>query len=206
MSGAIPRHVRFEQQPAIAAILIASAGALRKASEVEEELDSVNQLIRELFIELGLSPTWVAPAQPQSRPHNRKTENQVQTRKAQPNVNSLSLVFLPNGRAHLQIEGRQKIVLAPRLAALVAALTVDDRPSPDHLVAWKSKEDIIADLQRRTGKQFNQHDLKNLMYLLRQELKAHQENPDLVMHHRKLGSRFGLQRGGKVFVTSDSHK
>lgn len=202
----IPNHLRFEQKSTLAEIFKLVDELLILLSKLDVKSDEIREFIRGLFQDQA----WDIPGSGQ-RPTRSglspgSAEDQGKPRNLPPIVNSLSLAFKPDGRAILQIEGRQKILLSKRLAALVAALTVDDRPSLDQFVAWKSKEDLIAELERRLGKQFNRHDLKNLLYLLRQALKAHQEHPDLVMHSRKFGSRFALQRSGKVFVTNDSHK
>lgn len=199
-------HEHFEQKPTMTKIFNLSQDLVNMVDELDIKADSLKEFVRGLLVNLGWSVPGSHPCPTSSRSGSGTAEGAPQIRKAEPSVNSLSLIFKPGGKAILQIEGRQQVLLAPRLGALMAALTVNDRPSPDGLIAWRSDKDILADIQRRTGKQQTRNDFKQLIYLLRRELKQHGENPWLVMRHAKLGSRFALQRGGKVFVTNDSHK
>lgn len=196
---------QFEQKPTMTKIFKLSQELANMLSELDFKADKLEEFVRGLFEDLGWPVPRSRPWSSGSRSGPGTAEDASQIRKAQPSVNSLSLIFKPNGKAVLQIEGRKKILLAPRLAALMAALTLNDRPGTDSLIAWRSDKDILSDLQRRTGRQYTRRDFKQLIYLLRQKLEQHRENPWLVMRHPRLGSRFALRRGLES-VTGTGHK
>jgi|GEM_PF-3303623 len=195
--------LRPEQALAIATIHKLLAVVARKASELEEEIDNIHQLLHDLLKKLGWTPARVPPALPVAG-LGRGTVDAGLQNKARAGVASLSLITQPSGRVSMQIEGRDKFLLPARLAALMDALIMDDGSSPDHLVAWKTEEGVIIALKRITGKQYNNHDFNQLIYLLRTTLSDHHENRWLVMRDSLFGVRFALRRSPSS-VTGVNH-
>ena len=195
---------RPEHALAIAAVLKLLAGALKKAADLEEQLDEIHQLIRELVERLGWPLPRVRPFPASISSSSPPSEDELLKGQAKEGVATATLERQPNGKAILHIEGRTKIPLSTRLAALMGVLLVADGASPDALVPWKADADIIAELERRLGKVYDQHGLKQMIYLLREDLRTHGENRWLIMTEPKLGSRFAL-RHGSALVTRGNH-
>jgi hypothetical protein len=166
----------------------------KRVGRLDDDIDDIYQEFDDLVNDPA-APHARRPLSASVRPAGvPSAKDRELQRLAKEGVAALALTFQSNGSGSLKIDGRDRIPLPPRLAALAAGLILDTGHSPDQLVSWKSDAEIIAALERRTQKKYRRHTFNHLFYLLRAALKDKDENPWLVMRDPKFGSRFALRR------------
>jgi hypothetical protein len=174
-------------------------------SNGEVQLDDVEYNLREIIDGLGIKvPSAEKIASRGLKPLRLTKRERDLKRKAEKGINSMKLVPLAGGAALVHLEGGVGVRLTASLARLLKVLTADAGSSLDHLVPWKPRAFILAQLKSCTGEEFTRRALIQLIHRLHGELKKHEENYFCVLASRKHGYRFALRRGVTT-VTSDIH-
>lgn len=86
----------------------------------------------------------------------------------------------------------------PRRLAQVFSLIVSGGKDPtgkDPLVGWRSRTEIVAFLEKNTGKRFSKRYINQMIYLLKCALREAGYNPKLIQTHRQKGVRLALKPG-----------
>ncbi len=99
-----------------------------------------------------------------------------------------------DGSTDFLIGGFRKLNLSPLLADLLCLLASEGRPSGDHLVGWKTAEELLASLSKKAGRRISHGALLQLVYRLRKALWEAGLEGDLVQFNQRRGWRLALQR------------
>ncbi len=110
-------------------------------------------------------------------------------------VMTLEIVPRMDGSSEVSVDGEEPFTLSREPAALLRILSMDSGEKPDHLVGWKSRDEVLRLLEAQIGVRLNAHALANLVHRLKQELATKGGLlPKLVASDRHLGLRFNLRR------------
>jgi hypothetical protein len=109
-----------------------------------------------------------------------------------PGAFSVEFDSCADGSVKVCIDGRE-FTLSPTLADLLAVLCEDTGRSPDGVIGWKSIDEVIGLLKKKTGRQLTRHGVTQNVHRLRQELLKVGVNPYLVQTNRRCGLRFALR-------------
>jgi hypothetical protein len=99
-----------------------------------------------------------------------------------------------DGTYRIQIEGRNEILLPPKVGALANKLRDPNGVTSDEYIPWKSAREIAGALKEQGGAGSKKPDsVKQLVYRLRRELEENGEDPRVILACRG-GYRFALYK------------
>lgn len=124
---------------------------------------------------------------------------------AKAGVEQLTIKWLPNRSAMVQVNAGPEFKLPKMLAHLLEILSRDGYHSDDALVGLKSIAEVATALEKAVGGSHNRHGINELVRRLRRALVVRGKlNPLFVETNQQLGLRFNLRRDGKYVTTRDT--
>jgi hypothetical protein len=111
-----------------------------------------------------------------------------------PTVQDLQMEEVGNGGVIVTFDNAKQVVLSRALRELLAILAADAGESPDELVAWKSLDRLGELLEKRLARKFKHHTISQLLWRLRESLKAIDNGGGLIESAPELGARLRLKR------------
>ena len=178
---------------------------VRKFDELDVLIDSVSLDLAALgeFFEKGQLPN----SSPNPAPSRRKDKTQVdeQLRQlAEAGAHSLEIKPRADGLVEVRIDGGKRFTLPPLLADVLRILAIDDGPSDDELVGWKTLDEVAILLTKDSGKLFKRHAVTQNIFRLRKAMFAQGgANPFLIQTNRQRGVRFARRRRLAAVITCD---
>jgi hypothetical protein len=117
---------------------------------------------------------------------------------------ALEIKLRADGAAEVRIDGGKRFTLPPLLADMLRILALDNGPSNDDLVGWKTLDEVAILLAKNTGGQVKKHAVTQNVYRLRKAMFAQGgANPYLIQTSRRHGVRFARRRRPIAVITSD---
>jgi len=118
---------------------------------------------------------------------------------AEAGVEQLTIKWLPNRSAIVQVNTTTEFKLPKTLAYLLEILARDGTDSDDALVGWKTFAEVATALEKKIGRPYKRHGINQLVSRLRRTLVVRGKlNPLFVDTHDQFGLRFNLRREAKV--------
>jgi hypothetical protein len=116
---------------------------------------------------------------------------------ADPVANNLLIKEHADGAVEFAIDGGKSFTLGPRLAELFLFLASGDkgRGGADALAGWRSRTEIVAFLEKHSGKRITRNYVNGMVYLLKKALLKAQYDRNLIQSHRQKGVRLAYKRG-----------
>ncbi len=111
-------------------------------------------------------------------------------------VARLKIRMRRNGSSRIRVDGGKAFLLTRSLTELLRIIASDGGEGKELVVGWKSKRDIVLQMEKVFGRSFGRHTLDNLIYRLRRDLIDKGDvHPGLLQTDRRRGVRFALRRG-----------
>ncbi len=107
---------------------------------------------------------------------------------------------LHDGSLEVTIDGGERFVLPGRLAQVFSFISTGDRDrgGPDALVAWRSRIEIKAYLEKQANKRFEPKHINQLVFRLKNVLRSAGYNPRLIQSSRLKGVRLAYNPGSQA--------
>jgi hypothetical protein len=157
----------------------------------------------EEFFDTGQFPNSSPTHSISRRKNNAQVDEQLR-QLAEAGAHSLEIKPRADGRAEVRIDGGKRFTLPPLLADVLRILAIDNGPTDDDLVGWKTPDEVAILLTKNSGKQFKKHAVTQNVYRLRKALFAQGgANPFLVQTNRQRGVRFARRRQPVTAITCD---
>lgn len=157
----------------------------------------------EKFFETGRMP----PVSPQATPGRRQERTQADEHLRQlaaTGAHSLETKLRADGDFEVRIDGGKRFTLPPLLADVLRILAIDNGPSNDELVGWKTLDEVAILLGKETGRPVKKHAVTQNVYRLRKAMFAQGgANPYLIQTSRQRGVRFAQRRRAVAAITCD---
>ena len=99
-----------------------------------------------------------------------------------------------DGRVVVTFDNVKQVALSRTLMEVLVILAADTGQSPDDLVTWKGFDQLGEMLGKRLDRKFNRHAISQLLYRLREALKAIDNGRSLIESSPALGARVRLKR------------
>jgi hypothetical protein len=99
-----------------------------------------------------------------------------------------------DGRVVVTFDNVKQVALSRTLMEVLVLLAADTGQSPDDLVAWKGFDRLGEMLGKRLDRKFDRHAISQLLYRLREALKAIDNGRSLIESSPALGARVRLKR------------
>jgi hypothetical protein len=157
---------------------------------IERMLDEVTKLLEAAVHMAGACPPATAAAKAR-----RQARLPAPTGPA-PAAHDLRRARLKSGKIGFLVDGSSELYLPPTLSNLMKILATSDKESGDGLVGWQSLDIICKRLECSLERSVSRHNLHQLMWRLRNELKRAALDPRLV-EAGQLGARLRLKRGAR---------
>lgn len=178
---------------------------LTKMDQVDLLADSLSLDIAALeeFLETGQLP--LSSPRPAASRRQEKAQADEQLRQlAAAGAHSLEISLRADGVAEVRIDGGKRFSLPPLLADMLRILAIDNGPSTDELVGWKTLDEVAILLAKNTGGQVKKHAVTQNIYRLRKAMFAQGgANPYLIQTNRQRGVRFARRRRPAMAITCD---
>jgi len=159
--------------------------------------------VMEEFFESGRLPNSSSNRLVIRRQRNTQADEQLR-QLAEAGAHSLEIKPRADGLAEVRIDGGKIFTLSPLLADVLRILAIDNGPSEDDLVGWKTLDEVAILLTKDSGKQFRKHAVTQNVYRLRKAMFAQGgANPFLVQTNRQRGVRFARRRRLAAAITCD---
>ena len=115
---------------------------------------------------------------------------------------------LHDGSLEVSIDGGERFVLPGRLAQVFSFISTGDRDrsGPDALVAWRSRIEIKAYLEKQANKRFKPKHINQLVYRLKNVLRRAGYNPRLIQSSRLKGVRLAYNPGSQASPRREPHQ
>ena len=109
-------------------------------------------------------------------------------------VHDLHIDEVGDGRVVVTFDNVKQVALSRALKEVLVILAADTGQSPDDLVTWKGFDQLGEMLGKRLDRKFNRHAISQLLYRLREALKAIDNGRSLIESSPVLGARVRLKR------------
>ena len=178
---------------------------LARIDQAELLADSLSLDVAALeeFFETGQLTQSTAHPSLSRRQSNAQVDEQLR-RLAEAGAHSLEIKLRADGLAEVRIDGGKRFTLPPLLADVLHILAIDNGPSNDDLVGWKTLDEVAILLAKDTGRQVKKHAVTQNVYRLRKAMFAQGgANPFLIQTSRRRGVRFARRRRPGPAITCD---
>ncbi len=183
--------------------LLSRLVAIVDKAEVLIDSLSLEIAVLEEFFDTGRLPNSNSHPSPGRRKDKAQADEQLR-QLAEAGAHSLEIKQRADGMAEVRIDGGKSFTLSPLLADVLRILAIDNGPSDDDLVGWKTLDEVAILLTKDSGKQFRKHTVTQNIYRLRKAMFAQGgANPFLIQTNRQRGVRFARRRQPVTVITCD---
>lgn len=109
-------------------------------------------------------------------------------------VHDFRMAKVGDGRVVVTFDNAKQVALSRTLLEVLVILAADTGQSQDDLVAWKGFDQLGEMLGKRLDRKFDRHAISQLLYRLREALKAIDNGRSLIESSPALGARVRLKR------------
>ena len=147
-------------------------------SALEAQIERLDRMERELTILMGTHPEGAG-------------------KDTDPVASNLFINERADGSVEFAIDGGKSFSLGPRLAEVFLFLASGDkeRSANRALAGWRSRTEIVAFLEKHSGKRITRNYVNGMVYLLKKALLKAKYDRKLIQSHRQKGVRLAYKRG-----------